>query len=256
MAKLLYEKSDHPRIRPGELIVILFDNYLYHGESYKAIGLFKSESRDRFLDLKYQGGSYSLFDKTGLNVRSLDKGAVIIDSNRDSGFIINILMRANGQVDTNYWMNGFLHVRQIDDSFYKTQRVITHTKSYIKNVLERDDSVSSIEQAEIIARASEYLSSHDSFDDISFRNDVFQDEKLNQGFQHFRAEMEGGDHCLNESFDIDKQLLKKKRKVLNSVIKLDNNFSIYIHGCEGMIKKGFDEVTGMNYYQFFFNNEE
>lgn len=31
---------------------------------------------------------------------------------------------------------------------------------------------------------------------------------------------------------------------------------IYVHGGDGLIKKGYDEATGMEFYQLFFKNEE
>jgi hypothetical protein len=42
---------------------------------------------------------------------------------------------------------------------------------------------------------------------------------------------------------------------MRSVIKLDKNFHIYVHGGEKMIQKGYDPETGMQYYQIFFNEE-
>lgn len=42
---------------------------------------------------------------------------------------------------------------------------------------------------------------------------------------------------------------------MRSVIKLDKNFHIYVHGGEKMIRKGYDAETGMSYYQIFFKEE-
>jgi hypothetical protein len=51
-------------------------------------------------------------------------------------------------------------------------------------------------------------------------------------------------------------LVKKQAKAFKNVIKLDCNFHIYVHGGEGLIKKGYDEETGMEYYQLYFKKEE
>lgn len=45
------ENSEHPKIPAGELLVVLFDNCEFKGEKCKALGLFKSESKDKFFDL-------------------------------------------------------------------------------------------------------------------------------------------------------------------------------------------------------------
>ena len=46
--------------------------------------------------------------------------------------------------------------------------------------------------------------------------------------------------------------LKKEMKVLKSVIKLDKNFHIYVHGRRDLIERGFDEGKGKKYYKVFF----
>ncbi len=58
-----------------------------------------------------------------------------------------------------------------------------------------------------------------------------------------------------DEFDISGSAVKKMKKVFKSVIKLDKNFHIYVHGNRDYIRKGFDEESGMNYYQVFFKEE-
>ena len=41
----------------------------------------------------------------------------------------------------------------------------------------------------------------------------------------------------------------------SSVLKLDKNFHVYIHGKREYIEKGFDEEKGMHFYQLFFEEE-
>ena len=58
-----------------------------------------------------------------------------------------------------------------------------------------------------------------------------------------------------DNFAISESAVKKSSRSMKSVIKLDKNFHIYVHGGEGLIKKGYDEATGMEFYQLFFKNE-
>lgn len=256
IAKQLYESSDHPKIHSGELIVVLFENCDYEGEKCEALGLFKSESKDKYLDLSYEGGSYTFVENEGLNVNTLEKGAVVFNTQRDAGYCVKILMRSSKQVDAKYWMNDFLHVRQIDDSFCKTQQIISLTKGYVREVLDEDDSVTKIERAEIMTRASDYFSTNDSFDRESFCNEVFKDQRHADGFEQYQEEILGEENSLSQPFEINKSLVKKQTKTFKNVIKLDRNFHIYVHGGEGLIKRGYDEATGMEYYQLYFKNEE
>lgn len=256
IAKQLYESSDHPKIHSGELIVVLFENCDYDDEKCEALGLFKSESKDKYLDLSYEGGSYTFVENEGLNVNTLEKGAVVFNTQRESGYCVKILMRSSKQVDARYWMNDFLHVKQIDDAFYKTQKMISLTKGFVREVLGDDESVSRIERAEVMTRVSDYFSTNDSFDRESFCNKVFKDQRQVDGFEQYKEEILGEDNSLSQPFEINKPLVKKQAKVFKNVIKLDRNFYIYVHGGEGLIKKGYDEETGLEYYQLYFKKEE
>ena len=50
--------------------------------------------------------------------------------------------------------------------------------------------------------------------------------------------------------------MKKEFKVFKSVIKLDKNFHLYVHGRRDLIERGFDDDKGKKYYKVFFDNEE
>ena len=71
-------------------------------------------------------------------------------------------------------------------------------------------------------------------------------------FQEYQLEH---DMTVPDSFGISDSALKKQSRNFKSVIKLDKNFHVYVHGDTKMIKKGVDPETGMNYYQLFFNEE-
>ena len=61
---------------------------------------------------------------------------------------------------------------------------------------------------------------------------------------------------IEDNFEISNTAVKKQSRFMKSVIKLDRNFHIYVHGNNQYIRKGYDEETGMNYYQLFFNAEQ
>ena len=59
---------------------------------------------------------------------------------------------------------------------------------------------------------------------------------------------------LPDSFEISKQAVKKQAKIFKSVLKLDTNFHVYIHGRRDMIEQGIDE-NGRKFYKIFYENE-
>lgn len=60
---------------------------------------------------------------------------------------------------------------------------------------------------------------------------------------------------LSDNFTISDSAVKKQARAFKSIIKLDKNFHIYVHGNNQYIKRGYDEATGMHYYQLFFKEE-
>ena len=76
-------------------------------------------------------------------------------------------------------------------------------------------------------------------------------------FNEYKSEYEAEHELvIADDFDISETAVKKQARDLKSIIKLDRNFSIYVHGDRKFIKKGQDETTGLNYYQIYFNEEK
>ena len=55
---------------------------------------------------------------------------------------------------------------------------------------------------------------------------------------------------------ISEGAVKKQSRMFRSVIKLDKNFHVYVHGNSKFIEKGFDDEANMQYYRLFFREEE
>ncbi len=58
----------------------------------------------------------------------------------------------------------------------------------------------------------------------------------------------------NPSFEISNQAVKKQARVFKSVLKLDKNFHIYIHGDKKMIQQGV-ETDGRKFYKIYYDDE-
>jgi hypothetical protein len=60
---------------------------------------------------------------------------------------------------------------------------------------------------------------------------------------------------LKDNFKISQQAVKKQARVFKSVLKLDRNFHIYIHGDRELIQQGV-ERDGRKYYKIYYNEEK
>jgi hypothetical protein len=59
---------------------------------------------------------------------------------------------------------------------------------------------------------------------------------------------------IKDGFDISDQAVKKQARIFKSVLKLDKNFHIYIHGNRNMIEKG-TEPDGRKFYKIYYSEE-
>jgi len=251
----LYEKSGHPNIKSGDLVVGYIENILIDDEVLNAVAIFKSESKDAFLKLQSEGGNYEIDFENGINIEKLDKACLIFDTERDQGFKLSIIDKSNRNKDALYWREEFLNVTSRKDNYHATTQYISLTKSYVKERLKHEDNASKIDEADIMHRSKEYLQNVETFDRSEFEDQVFKNEQLKTSFQEFSDDFEAERQVkLPDSFEISAHAVKKKSQSFRSVIKLDKNFHVYVHGDRSKIERGEDTEKG-KFYKIFYDQE-
>lgn len=102
IAKHLYSASTHPNIIGGEFIVALFNDVRVDGTAEQAIGLFRIEGKDDYLDVVSEDGSIQLVERAGISLEKIQKGAIVV-----SGSLKIYAVDALSQ-RTKYWLDAFL----------------------------------------------------------------------------------------------------------------------------------------------------
>ena len=158
--------------------------------------------------------------------------------------------------DTQYWIDDFLHVRQRKDEYYNTQNVLSLCKNFVTKELPQQFEVSKADQANLLNKSVKFFKEKETFNIDEFTNEVITQPEVINSFYSYKSEYQK-DHDVEiaDSFAISDNAVKKQSRILKSVIKLDKNFHIYVHGNNQYIKKGYDEETGLYYYQLFFKEE-
>jgi hypothetical protein len=257
IAKHLYEQSTHPKIKSGELYVVYFNDCVVNGETVDAVGIFKSENKDVFLKVYPSANGYLLESQEGINISKLDKGCLIFNTDRDDGYIVSVVDNTDKGSDALYWIDDFLHVRQRNDSYAKTENAIAMCKSFINEKLPEEFAINRAEQADMLSQSAKFFKENDSFDIDEFANEVIQQPDIIDSFKAYRNDFAyERDVELPDTFDISNDAVKRKARVLKSVIKLDKNFHIYVHGSRKLIERGIDPDTRMQYYKLLFKSEE
>jgi hypothetical protein len=85
---------------------------------------------------------------------------------------------------------------------------------------------------------------------------VFEEEGMIDAFDRFgKAYKEEKSVAFDDHFDISTHAVKRQARVFKSVLKLDKNFHIYIHGDRDRIERGVDERTGRKFYKIYYDEE-
>ena len=257
LAQHLYRQSTHPKIRNGEFYVAYFENCQVNDETVDAVGLFKSESRETYLKIYPVGGSFEIGHDDGINVNKLDKGCLVFNTGRDEGYTVAIVDNLNKGSEAQYWRDDFLQVKPRSDDYYKTRAVMDLCRKFVSDKLPEDFEVSRADQADMLNRSMKFLKENDSFEIEEFNTQVLSSPAIINSFSEYKNQFRD-EHDLDipENFQISESALKRQSRFMKSVIKLDKNFHIYIHGERQMVEKGYDEEKQLNYYKLFFREEQ
>ena len=257
LCKLLYEYSTHPNIKAGELYVAYFSNCIYDGKKVDAIGLFKSESKDTFLRLVSGTTKYDVnYFEDGVNIDKLDKGCIVVNTQQEEGYIVQVFDSANKKTEANYWKDQFLQILAANDEYHNTHDYLNATKNFITKQIPQEYEVNKADQADFLNRSLEFFKKNTKFDEGAFTQEVFGDKELIQSFNNYKQEYQNDNAIeLNTDFSISEHAVKKSARVFKSVLKLDKNFHVYIHGDRDLIEKGYDEAVGKSYYKIYFDTE-
>ncbi len=254
LAKHLYEKSDHPKIKGGEFYVVYFEDCEINGETVDAVGLFKSENKDTFLKVEATGDNFEIESQQGVNINKLDKGALIFNTEKENGYIVAVVDNTNKGAEAHYWVDDFLHVRQRHDEYYNTENVMNLAKNFIKEMPNEFD-VSRADQVDLANRTTKFFKEKDSFDMEEFANEVIGQPEVIDSFNRYKENYaQERDIEFLDSFEINDSAVKKGVRSLKSVIKLDKNFHIYIHGDRSKIESGEDDKG--KYYKVYYEQEQ
>lgn len=254
LAKHLYERSIHPNIKSGELHVVYFKDCLLDDELTDAVGIFKSETKETYLKIYPEGRNYSVEQDDGININKMDKGCIIFDLERGDGFRAMIVDNTNKAGEAQYWKDDFLQLQPREDTYFHTHNYLQMCRSFVQEAFPGADKVDEIGLIEDSVR---FFKDSEVFDKISYEEKVLQAPEIIDAFESYKdTYKEQLNIPIYDEFDINQSAIKKLKRVFKSVIKLDKNFHIYVHGNRDLIRKGYDEESGKHFYQLFFEQEQ
>ena len=115
--------------------------------------------------------------------------------------------------------------------------------------------VSKAEQIELLNKSVHYFKDNECFSIERFAHEVMSKPEVVNTFNKYKSEYEFiCELAQMEQFEISEAAVKKQAKSIKSVIKLDKNFHIYVHGNQNLIEQGVEE-DGRKYYKIYYREE-
>jgi hypothetical protein len=256
IAKHLYEVSIHPQIKSGDLFVALFTGINIDNELYDVIGIFKSENKTDFIRVNpKRSGDFELNCDQGINTEKLDKACLIFNIDADQGYRVSIIDKSSKSSEAQYWKDLFLQIKPVNNNFHATKNFLEIARHYVVDQITEEFELSKPEQMEYLTKSIDYFKNHDEFDKREFEKEVFEDPQVIKSFRKFDDGFrEQFDIDMEDNFEIAADAVKKQSRVFKSVLKLDKNFHIYIHGDSKLIEKGV-ERDGRKYYKIYYKED-
>ena len=250
IARHLIGSSQHHNIKPGDLFVVKFAKLEFGLREYEAIGIYKFDEKEVFLESKHKGGSIDLRLKLGIGNAKPNKACLVVFTDDAPTLFV-----VDDNDHTTYWQQDFIGLRPKKDHVNSTSHMLELTKSFITEQLPHDYPIGKADQIDLLNRSVQYFKTNGEYDQEAFEQEIFQEEGVIQRFQKFGQDFQReNDVEIMQNFEISSQAVKRQARIFKSVIKLDKNFHIYIHGDRNRIEQGVDD-RGRKFYRIFYDEE-
>lgn len=258
IATYLFDQSMHPHIKSGEVYVAYLENVQIDNEKVPALGIFKSELKQDFLQFTEGEDQLEASLQHGVNLNKLDKGALIFNAKKEEGY--KILSVDSNRYDARYWLEDFLGVNAFEDDNFYTKKYLKFCQNFAKDVvLPAEDKK---EEVMFMNRAVNHFAKNELFEESAFMNEVIDNPDLMPEFRNYKTE-QAPKYKIEDltTFPIANTAVSAARKKIKNVIELDTNIQIKLdfinpESAERFVEKGWDEEKQMYYYLVYFNKEQ
>lgn len=252
----LYEKSNHPQIKTGELFIILFKDLKFQEITTDAIGIFKIENKIDYLKFNHLEDDLDFTISKGVKLQKIDKGCLILNTEQSNGY--RVISIDNNSYDANYWKKSFLDLEEVQNDSYQTKHHLSLLSDFSNTMVENNDTYV---QKEFISQGIQLFN-----DNETITKDLLEEELLSpfdvvDSYAQFKNQYNKENALeLEDNFNVSTNTLKKEKRKIKSQINLDTKIQIKLDISDGdsvkdNIEKGFDDERKMHFYKVYYNEE-
>ena len=257
IAKRLYSKSNHPNIKSGDLCIALIDDIEVNNEMAQALCILKSESVVPFLSISTEDGDLRLSTEQGINPEKIDKGCLILDFWSKKGYYVLTFDRSGAE--SRFWVKEFLGLQAVPDSAFLTNTYADMAVSFVEKSQPADDDTPPWDVCTAAQDAITFFDEREHFDLQEFEEKVLKTPDAVARFAEHRSRVEEEQgQPLESSFEISAKDLKKAKKRIGAVLKLDTGVEIHVKSTfatANVIERGFDDDKGMKFIKVYYNED-
>lgn len=256
LANLLYEASTHPKIKAGNVFFAFLEKFSLRGVAGSAIGIFKSETIEKFLKIDVKEEATDLELDQGARISSVDKAAIVFCANgKVSPEVLTLCSRGEDAV---YWHERFLQVTPSGSEKSHTRDYLELCQVYSNEAIPASNAA---DRALFLNRSLDYFRQADKFDPKAFA-EVFEDDDQRKEFEAVRQRFEKErDTKLPSTFEISKPVVTRQRKRFQKNLKLDSNIELRLsfdsrEEMNAHVERGFDKKKNMAFYKLYYKGGE
>lgn len=258
LAEHFHLKSNSVFAQSGELYIVYFEKVPFGDQYMDAIGLFHTSSKENYLKIAKSTEAINLLVEEGIELKKPEKGVLILKQDAQDGYLAYAIESISAkQSDAGFWKNEFLRISTIENSYHHTNAALGMCKLFISNELNEQFETTKTDQIDMLQRSMAYFKTHDQFQLEEFNKEVLHHPQVIDCFTQYKEQYEVAKQVnIDDNFDINLAAVQKQQRFFKSILKLDKNFHVYIHGRKDLIEKGYDERSGKHYYKLFFDEEK
>lgn len=238
IATFLYDQSLHPNIRSGELYVLLLECE-YKKETVEAVAILKSEKKDPFLATDNDGREISVRTIYGTGLKGLDKGCLVLNIERENGYVIGTVDNTKNGSDAQYWTDCFLHVTNCEDDYHQTVKLTEMLTAFSKQVAKQ----SAVEGAVVAKKATELLKKNKSVQVEELAEKICVNDGQCERFAAFRQEFEEEHGGFVEEVNVVAKAASRKPLTRMNTLRIGDEFEVKVLNPRARMSQG-EDVRG------------
>ncbi len=183
-----------------------------------------------------------------MSLKKLEKGCLVFNVDKENGYKVAVVDNTGSNTDAHYWVDNFLHVRNCNDDYHETERLMEMCTGFVSQLKEQ----SVVESAVAAKKTAAAFATDEAIQVEDLADLICRTDEQKQAFEAYRQsyEEEFGDFA-EEVCVVKKATNNKPVKRMNT-LKLGSDFEVKVLNPAAKIEGGVDKESGKKYYTLYY----